>query len=99
VEQSAAAAESMKEQAQGLIATVSVFKLAQGQQPASAAAAAPARAGAPGAKRVAAEAQSTPAPRPADAKARARPAVPLRPQAPAARVPAKVRAARAVNEG
>jgi hypothetical protein len=35
VEQSAAAAESMKEQAQGLIATVSVFKLAQGQQAAA----------------------------------------------------------------
>jgi hypothetical protein len=31
VEQSAAAAESMKEQAQGLIGTVSVFKLAAAQ--------------------------------------------------------------------
>jgi hypothetical protein len=32
VEESAAAAESMKEQAQGLITTVSVFKLAAAQQ-------------------------------------------------------------------
>jgi hypothetical protein len=88
VEQSAAAAESMKEQAQGLIGTVSVFKLAAAQQAAATPSPRPAAKAAP------THAEAEPA-----AKVRQKPVVPVLPQALAARVPAKVSAARAVNEG
>jgi methyl-accepting chemotaxis protein len=72
VEQSAAAAESMKEQAQGLIATVSVFKLAAATQ-APAVQAVTAHAARPAAKPAAGPAATPPAKSRTEAKPRPEP--------------------------